>query len=88
MANKVEWISVKEKLPDCDIDCLVYNTKGYMGVQRAYFYHTDNIFTYYSRSDSASLTLEVSHYFEIPEPPPLENRFARSGRSKEGKNGE
>jgi len=65
----MSWISVKDKLPDNDCECLVHNEKGWMHLIRASFRYNYNVFIYHDIHSHEMLVLEVTHYIEIPEPP-------------------
>ena len=59
----MEWISVKDKLPDTNYCCcLVSNERGWMHAVRAIYHKGDNIFTLNDPNYRKSLTLDVTHY--------------------------
>ena len=65
----MNWISVKDEKPDEDCLCLVCNCHGYMADQKAMYNRHTKIFRLYDPSRLESLTLDVTHYIIIPDPP-------------------
>jgi hypothetical protein len=64
-----EWISVKETKPRSNICAIVYNNKGFMSPQRAHYYHNHDVWVLDGHMIRDSITLDVTHYIEIPELP-------------------
>lgn len=64
-----EWIIAKQK-PEHDITALVINTKGWMDIEKATYYKSDDSWVCYS---TRSYVLEITHYLPIPERPIHEN---------------
>lgn len=72
MGKKMEWISVKDRLPEADCVCLVMNIRGWMIGTRAVYYKSDDLFIEYvgvGGNQHLSLPLDVTHYLVIPERP-------------------
>ena len=69
-AEMNHWISVKERLPEDDGQMvIVCNTNGWMRYQRALYYPRDNLFVHYDPQYYDKLTLDVTHWMPLPEPP-------------------
>jgi hypothetical protein len=63
-----EWISRKTP-PKRDCACLVINDKGWMSNTRALYHVMYDVFTLCDPNYRVGLTLDVTHYLIIPEPP-------------------
>ncbi len=63
----MSWKAVKDGLPCHDIRCLVRNEKGWMLDIMALYYENWKVFVLYDPNYRPSLTLDVTHYLEIPE---------------------
>lgn len=65
----MEWIRVKDRLPENDAVVIVCNEKGYMSYTRALYNKSSNSFHLYDPNYRDSLLLEVSHWIQLPELP-------------------
>lgn len=63
------WTNVKDKLPQQETNVLVINLKGWMGTTRAIYYPHYNTFVHYDPQMHEKLTLDVTHWMQIPELP-------------------
>ena len=66
---EMSWISVKDKLPETCINCLVSNSKGWMFEIRAIYHPREKVFQLYDPTYRETILLDVTHYLEIPDPP-------------------
>lgn len=62
----MEWIELKDKKPDKDIVALVCNEKGYMWRAEAIYDAYYDIWKLSDPNYRESLTLDITHYIEIP----------------------
>lgn len=62
----MNWISVKDKLPEHHVLCYVMNEKGWMRGVLALYYSDHQVFVEYNPSSIIKLTLDVTHYIELP----------------------
>lgn len=65
MTNKVEWISVKDRLPDDQYGILLYT-----GSQISIGYYDTKNFKFID--DSGRDYIPITHWAELPEPPEKE----------------
>jgi len=65
----MEWISVKDELPEFDCMCIVCNERGYMTDQRALYDPTGKVFKLYNPRGYETLVLDVTHYYIMPQMP-------------------
>lgn len=63
------WISVEDKKPDSDSLVLVMNSKGWMYAKHALYYKSCDVFVLYDPQSVGKLTLDATHWMEIPERP-------------------
>ena len=73
----MEWISVKDRLPEPDENVFIYATrwevKGYVvGITRRYRY-TDGRETWVEPFPGFELTYHITHWMSLPEPPKEEH---------------
>ncbi len=65
----MEWINFKERKPIGDILAIVCNKNGYMYYAKAIYHEHSDTWTLDDPNYSGTLTLEVTHYIEVPRPP-------------------
>ncbi len=65
----MNWISIKDKKPSHDIFCVVFNNKGWMDKQFAYYDKSADVWKFTTDNFRHTLLLEITHYLEIPETP-------------------
>lgn len=65
----MEWISVKDKLPENDIMALVCNEKGWMFQSIATYIASSKVWILYNPNIRDTLLLDVTHYIAIPASP-------------------
>jgi hypothetical protein len=66
----MEWIKYPENKPSSTVIALVYNQKGWMhGSAKAVYHERYDCWVLCDPNYRESLTLEVSHYLPLPEPP-------------------
>lgn len=70
-ARMSEWIEFPKNKPQSDIVALVFNEKGFMRGLKAIYHSRCDTWVLYDPKSLDSFTLEVTHYFPIPEYPPL-----------------
>lgn len=59
-------LSVKDNPPEHDMECLVWNEKGWMSASKANYNKECDVFINNEPGYWHSVTLEVSHYLPIP----------------------
>ena len=65
----MEWISVKERLPEYDTDVLLWGA-GWKRVYFGYWRHSDEWIGRYSAEESEGLpNTDPTHWMPLPEPP-------------------
>ena len=64
-----DWTSVKDEKPNNYMSVMVTNSKGWMRMQRATYHKNEDVFVLYNPQSTAIYTLDVTHWFEIPELP-------------------
>lgn len=69
----MEWISVKDKKPDKMITAIVFNSRGYMYNVMALYYPGSDIWILFDPNYRQTLTLDVTHYMEIPAIPDIKH---------------
>ena len=65
----IEWISVKQKLPEDNMEVLVCNSWGLMDFARAKYHKERNIFVLYNPNIKEVYLLDVTHWLPHPRPP-------------------
>jgi len=65
----MEWINFEEKKPDNMILALVFNQKGWMSDVMAMYHPDQETWVLYDPNYRITLTLQITHYLEIPTPP-------------------
>lgn len=68
----MEWVKCSERLPKYDSCVLVCNLKGWMGVTKALFHSHYNVFVLDNPNLKYSLTLECTHWCQIPDLPKID----------------
>jgi hypothetical protein len=66
-----EWISVKDRLPEKQALVMVCNEIGWMQYQKAIYYPAQNVFVHYDPQWYDKLTLDVTHWLELPDTPDI-----------------
>jgi len=61
-----EWISVKQRLPNNDVVCMVTNKKSGIGTWMCIYDACYNFFRWYNPDVKDAPPVEVTHWFEIP----------------------
>lgn len=62
----MEWINVKDRLPDTDIEVLVSNSKGWMRNIKALYLANYKVFLLYDPNYREPLLLDVTHWISLP----------------------
>lgn len=65
----MEWISVKDRVPAKMISAIVCNARGWMYEAKATYHPEYGTWVLYDPQYYNSLTLDVTHWAEIPESP-------------------
>jgi len=65
----MDWINVKDRLPKEDTDVWVVNIKYGVAILRAIYNKYYDVFVLYNPKDIETITLDITHWIEIPELP-------------------
>lgn len=64
-----DWISVKQKLPQSNMDVLISHSSQRMDFARAKYYKDENIFVLINPNIKEVYILEATHWMPYPYPP-------------------
>ena len=77
--SELKWKRLSEEKPGCDMVCWVCNERWGGGLEATYLKNFD-VFSWYRPNIHESIALDVTHWFELPDP-----MVESEGRWTEGK---